>query len=128
MGGHIPGEPGGSMDLSRLNPNSAASKAAGAGTYINRALRGAGTSADELSRAGWHATLETGASVGSRVTATRLLAGGVLAFAAKKVTGDLYVIFTAPDGSDQHMATVPAKSETGVRHWIMKYNRGEYQK
>lgn len=111
------------MDLSRLNPNSPASKAAPAGTYINRELRGAKTSAERLAQAGWTAALESSATVGTRVTATRLLALGVFALAAKKKTGDLYVIFSAPDGADQEMATVPAKYEASARQWVINYNR-----
>jgi hypothetical protein len=116
------------MDLSRLNPNSPASKAAGAGTYINRALRGAKTSASRMYAAGWTATIETSATAGSRITAPRILALGVFAAAARKQTGDLYVIFSGPNPEDQEMTVVPARLETGARQWVINYNKGMYAK
>ncbi|WP_034088868.1 hypothetical protein [Streptacidiphilus albus] len=115
------------MDLSRLNPYSPASKAAPAGTYINRALRGARTSADQLAAAGWTATIENGANVGSRITATRVLAVGVLAAGARKTTGDQYVLFTSPDGTQQEMATVPARLEKSIRQWVLLYAKKRAQ-
>lgn len=114
------------MDLTRLNPYSPASKAAPAGTYINRHLRSQKTSASRLRAAGWTATAETSETVGSRITATRIVLLGVFAAAARKRTGEVYAVFTGPTPEDQEVVTLPIRLEAGVRQWVENYNEGMY--
>jgi hypothetical protein len=68
------------------------------------------------------ATLDIG-DAGKRITATRLLAIGPLALAARKQTGHAYVTF-AVDGRVIHQAEVPTgRDQTKTREWIAEFNR-----
>ena len=66
------------------------------------------------------ARVETASDIRSRVTATRLLAIGVFAFAAKKKTGHVYLTVEHPDYT--FMVEVPVKKETKAREFATKIN------
>ena len=66
------------------------------------------------------ARVEQAADVQKRVTATRLIALGVFAFAAKKQTGHVYLTI---EGDGYEIAVeVPAKRETAARKFAAKVN------
>ena len=78
---------------------------------------------------GANAYFENGANVGSRVTATRVVAGAVLlgplgavlGGIAKKDRNKLYVIVECADGTVLS-TDLPAKDETKVREFVNKIN------
>lgn len=69
---------------------------------------------------GGRARVEAGADAQQRVTATRLVALGVFAFAAKKTLGSVYLIVEHPDYS--FVVEVPAKKEAEAREFAAKIN------
>lgn len=66
------------------------------------------------------ARVENAADVQRRVTATRLLAIGIFAFAAKKQSGNVYLTVEHPDY--QFIVEVPVKQETKAREFAVKIN------
>jgi len=66
------------------------------------------------------ARVETSGDIGKRVTATRLLAVGIFAFAAKKKTGRVYLTVEG-DGFDI-MVEIAAKKESDARQFATKIN------
>ena len=72
------------------------------------------------------ATLESGATVGKRITATRLVTLGVFALAAKKQTGKLYL--TIEGGDDWvELVEVPPKQERKAREFALLLNQRAVQ-
>lgn len=71
--------------------------------------------------AGAHASVEAAADVRRRVTATRVLAVGVFALAAKKQTGSVYLTVQLDDGHE-FLVEVPVKKETEARRFAAKIN------
>jgi len=71
---------------------------------------------------GLHAELETLESAQSRVTATRLLALGVLAFAVPKRDRRRIMVLTAPEGFEA-VVLVDATDEVHLRQWVAWLNR-----
>jgi hypothetical protein len=72
--------------------------------------------------AGAHATLETTGDVHRRVTATRLLATGVFAFALKKKHDDRTLWLTIEGQGFQAVAEVEPKNERVARQWMAEFN------
>ena len=66
------------------------------------------------------ARVETSGDIGSRVTATRLLAIGIFALAAKKKSGHVYLTVEG-DGFDI-MVEIKAKKESDARQFATKIN------
>lgn len=71
---------------------------------------------------GLHADLETLESAKSRVTATRLLALGLLAFAVPKRDRRRVLVLTGPDGFEAAIV-VDASDELHLRQWVAWLNR-----
>jgi hypothetical protein len=71
---------------------------------------------------GAHATLETTGDVHRRVTATRLLATGVFAFALKKKRDDRTLWLTIEGHGFQAVAEVDPKNERVARAWMAEFN------
>jgi len=69
---------------------------------------------------GASAHVETAADARRRVTATRVLALGVFALAAKKQTGNVYLTVQHPDF--EFVVEVPVKKETKAREFAAKIN------
>ena len=71
------------------------------------------------------ATLETGADVGKRITATRLATLGVFALAAKKTTGKLYLTVSGEDDGEgwDELVEVSPKQERKAREFVMLLSR-----
>jgi len=70
--------------------------------------------------AGAMARVETASDVRRRVTATRVLAIGIFALAAKKKSGHVYLTVEHPDYA--FMVEVPVKKETKAREFATKIN------
>lgn len=66
------------------------------------------------------ARVESAADVQSRVTATRLLALGIFAFAVKKKQGNVYLTVEHPDY--QFVVEISVKKETEARKFAAKIN------
>lgn len=76
------------------------------------------------------ARVENAADIQRRVTATRLLAIGIFAFAKKKQSGHVYLTVEHPDY--EFLVEVPVKKETNARAFAVKINNaakaaGRYQ-
>lgn len=71
---------------------------------------------------GTRATLETLEQAGSRVTATRLLAFGVLAFAIKKHDRRRILALSGPGGFEA-VLVVDGSDEVHLRQWVAWFNR-----
>lgn len=72
--------------------------------------------------AGSRAALETLESARSRVTATRLVALGVLAFAVPKHDRRMVMTITSPGGFEA-VIVVDGSDEVNLRQWIAWFNR-----
>ena len=78
----------------------------------------------ELERTrGWSQIVETGADVHKRVTATRLVATGVFAFAFKKTAGHVYLVTLDAGGTIVASEEHKAKDERKLRAQAAAYNR-----
>ena len=66
------------------------------------------------------AHVETAADVRRRITATRVLAIGIFALAAKKQTGNVYLTVEHPDYG--FVVEIPVKKETQAREFAAKIN------
>lgn len=72
------------------------------------------------------ARVENAADIQSRVTATRLLAIGIFAFAKKKQSGHVYLTVEHPDY--EFLVEVPVKKETPARAFASKINNAAKKK
>lgn len=73
--------------------------------------------------AGATACVTTAANNQTRVTATRLVTIGLFAFAAKKVSGSVYLMVDNPTSGYQFVVEIPAKRETQAREFAAEINR-----
>ncbi|MBO0743614.1 MAG: hypothetical protein J2P43_01250 [Candidatus Dormibacteraeota bacterium] len=67
------------------------------------------------------ATVDTAQAIGSRVTATRMVTMGVFALAAKKKTGEVFVLIEHPDYAFT-AGPISAKDVEGARKWARDFN------
>lgn len=67
------------------------------------------------------ASVDTAQALQSRITATRLVTVGVFALAAKKKTGEVFILIEHPDYSFT-AGPIKAKNADGARTWARKFN------
>lgn len=65
--------------------------------------------------------VQTVDGTGKRITATRLIAFGPLALAAKKKTGNLTMVLAAADGSTTTVNVKPGKAQAATA-WAIAFN------
>lgn len=75
------------------------------------------------SQAGWTQQVVVGGDVGRCITATRVLAVGVFALAARKRTGHVYLDTYNADGVMVASAEYKAKHESALRKQAAEFNR-----